>query len=143
MYNKDMSRESKVQIFHRAMGLDINSVPRVSLLELRKQLLLEEVGETVEVIDRITMKLMQGRSTTKQDWSDFLKELTDVQYIISGTFVSFNTFSSDFDTSFNRVHDSNMSKLDGEGNPVYNKDGKVLKGSNYKCPDLKDLIGVL
>ena len=70
------------------------------------------------------------------------KTREDVQYIISGTFLSFNTFLGNLDTSFNRVHNSNMSKLDEEGNPVYNKEGKVLKGSNYKIPDLKDLIGV-
>jgi hypothetical protein len=33
-----------------------------------------------------------------------------------------------------------MSKLDNEGNPLYNKEGKVLKGPNYKPPDLTDLV---
>jgi len=141
MYNYK-TREDKVSEFHRAMGLDIYSDPYVSLLERRKNLLLEEVQETVEAIDKITMELMRGKKPSTEDWANFLKELNDVQYIISGTFISFNTFLGDLDTSFNRVHDSNMSKLDEEGNPVYNKEGKVLKGPNYKIPDLKDLVGV-
>lgn len=141
MYNYK-TREDKVSEFHRAMGLDLNNDPSVSLLELRKNLLLEEVQETVEAIDKITMELMRGKKPSTEDWANFLKELNDVQYIISGTFISFNTFLGNLDTSFNRVHNSNMSKLDEEGNPVYNKEGKVLKGSNYKIPDLKDLIGV-
>jgi len=33
-----------------------------------------------------------------------------------------------------------MSKLDDEGNPIYNKEGKVLKGKNYKEPDLSILV---
>jgi hypothetical protein len=43
--------------------------------------------------------------------------------------------------AFTRVHNSNMSKLDSSGNPVLREDGKVLKGPNYKKPDLADLVG--
>lgn len=46
-----------------------------------------------------------------------------------------------FKEAFARVHDSNMSKLDSNGNPVLREDGKVLKGPNYKKPDLSDLVG--
>jgi len=33
-----------------------------------------------------------------------------------------------------------MSKLDESGKPIYREDGKVLKGPNYKKPDLSDLV---
>ena len=46
-----------------------------------------------------------------------------------------------FMEAFARVHDSNMSKLDSNGNPVLREDGKVMKGPNYKKPDLTDLVG--
>ncbi len=46
----------------------------------------------------------------------------------------------DLDEALNRVHESNMSKLDEDGKPIYREDGKVLKGPNYKPPDLSDLI---
>tara|TARA_R110002153_G_scaffold12478_5_gene46486 strand:+ start:2484 stop:2957 length:474 start_codon:yes stop_codon:yes gene_type:complete len=45
-----------------------------------------------------------------------------------------------FTEAFNRVHDSNMSKLGLDGKPIYRQDGKVLKGPNYRKPDLEDLI---
>lgn len=46
-----------------------------------------------------------------------------------------------FMEAFARVHTSNMSKLDSNGNPVLREDGKVMKGPNYKKPDLTDLLG--
>jgi hypothetical protein len=45
-----------------------------------------------------------------------------------------------FSEAFARVHDSNMSKLDSNGNPILREDGKVMKGPNYKKPDLTDLL---
>lgn len=45
-----------------------------------------------------------------------------------------------FTEAFSRVHDSNMSKLGLDGKPIYRQDGKVLKGPNYRKPDLEDLI---
>ena len=45
-----------------------------------------------------------------------------------------------FMEAFNRVHLSNMSKLGADGKPIYREDGKVLKGPNYKKPDLSDLM---
>ena len=44
------------------------------------------------------------------------------------------------DEALNRVHESNMSKLDADGKPIYREDGKVLKGPNYKPPNLEDLF---
>jgi len=45
-----------------------------------------------------------------------------------------------FMEAFDRVHNSNMSKLGADGKPIYREDGKVLKGPNYKAPDLSDLV---
>ncbi len=46
----------------------------------------------------------------------------------------------DLDKAMDLVHESNMSKLDEDGNPIYREDGKVLKGPNYKPPNLEDLV---
>src|SRR5690349_3627558 len=73
-------------------------------------------------------------------WNDkenLLKELTDLVYVTIGTAI---TYGWDFDTAFKRIHKSNMSKLDVEGKPIYRKDGKILKGPNYKSADLSDLV---
>jgi len=45
-----------------------------------------------------------------------------------------------FMEAFDRVHKSNMSKLGADGKPIYREDGKVLKGPDYKAPDLSDLV---
>ena len=45
-----------------------------------------------------------------------------------------------FMEAFARVHNSNMSKLDSNGNPILREDGKVMKGPNYKKPVLTDLL---
>jgi hypothetical protein len=45
-----------------------------------------------------------------------------------------------FMQAFSRVHNSNMSKLDKGGMPILRDDGKVMKGPDYKKPDLKDLL---
>ena len=38
------------------------------------------------------------------------------------------------------VHASNMSKLGEDGKPIRRDDGKILKGNNYKAPDLSALV---
>ena len=66
-----------------------------------------------------------------------LKELADLVYVCYQYAENMNWF---LDEALNRVHESNMSKLGEDGKPIYREDGKVLKGPNYKPPDLSDLI---
>ena len=68
---------------------------------------------------------------------NLLKELADLVYVTYG-FAA--TFGWDLDEAFRRVHASNMSKLDDDGNPIVRSDGKVMKGPNYQEPDLGDLV---
>ena len=105
---------------------------------------------------RSAYTLMTGRdqrglqkSLIDEEWSEFheayhmkddveqLKELTDLVYVC---FQYAASQEWDLDEAFRRVHDSNMSKLDEFGKPIYRPDGKVLKGPNYKEPYLQDLI---
>ena len=69
--------------------------------------------------------------------TDTLKELADVVYVC---YQYAENMGWDLDTAMDRVHQSNMSKLGEDGNPIYREDGKVLKGPNYKPPTLTDLI---
>ena len=137
---KTRTRESAVQEFHTAMGTDVAVEPRANLLRLREKLLVEECTEVVAELQTMQMELERGKPITKEQWAKLLKELCDLQYVLSGTVVSFNAIVGSFTPAFNRVHSSNMSKLDDEGNPVLNSYGKVTKGPNYKAPDLEDLI---
>ena len=66
-----------------------------------------------------------------------LKELADLVYVCYQYAENMGWF---LDEALNRVHESNMSKLDEYGKPIYREDGKVLKGPNYSPPNLNDLI---
>jgi len=106
------------------------------LIRLRTKLIYEEVDEFMEEIYEIDF--FEAHLLRKKiDKENVLKELCDILYVVYG-FAS--TFGLDIDTAFNRVHASNMSKLDDDGNPVYRDDGKVMKGPHYKPADLKDLV---
>jgi predicted HAD superfamily Cof-like phosphohydrolase len=141
MIKRNITREMKVQEFHNAFDVDIDSQPRESLLSLRKKLILEEAHEVAESLEVMEMQLIRGKPISKEQTTNLLKELCDLQYVLSGTIVSLNILKTrNFDAAFNLVHKSNMSKLDSEGNVVYDSNGKVLKGENYKAPDLNQLI---
>ena len=68
---------------------------------------------------------------------DALKELADLVYVCYQYAANMGWV---LDEALNRVHESNMSKLGEDGKPVLREDGKVLKGPNYKPPDLSDLF---
>lgn len=69
--------------------------------------------------------------------AEALKELADLVYVC---YQYAANMGWDLDEALNRVHISNMSKLDSNGNPIYRADGKVLKGPNYTPPNLEDLV---
>lgn len=41
-----------------------------------------------------------------------------------------------FELIWEEIHGSNMSKLGADGKPVYREDGKILKGENYRKPNI-------
>ena len=55
------------------------------------------------------------------------------------TYGAGHAFGIDLDQCFEEVQNSNMSKLDENGKPIYNDSGKVMKGPNYFKPDLSNL----
>ncbi len=69
--------------------------------------------------------------------AEALKELADLVYVCYQYADNMGWF---LDEALDRVHKSNMSKLGEDGKPIYREDGKVLKGPNYKPPNLEDLI---
>jgi len=116
--------------FHIAFGctrnqsFKTNTIEDTELLLLKKRLINEEINEVFEAIKE------------KND-THVLKELVDLVVVCVGMA---DTYGWDFDNAFKRVHESNMSKLDDEGKPIYREDGKVLKSKNYKAPYLDDLV---
>ena len=91
------------------------------------------VEEFKEFLEAEGMLFMHGRNHQEHA----LKELADLVYVCYQYAENMGWF---LDEALNRVHESNMSKLDEDGKPIYRDDGKVLKGPNYKPPNLSDLF---
>jgi len=131
MMGKSETLQDKLNMFHHAFnhptGLKypLPSAIVNSEKALRRTLIQEEYKELMYAI-------------SNEDDDEVLKELCDLVYVCVGFAV---TYGWSFDTAFNRVHESNMSKLDEEGNPLYREDGKVAKSNCYEPPKLSDLVG--
>jgi len=132
--------ERKVRDFHLAFDIGVDMPITSDLLAFRKKLIGEEVEELYAEIDKACVEIAAGGSITRETLAAMMKELADVQYILSGMVV---TFGMPADRVFERVHQSNMSKLGHDGKPVRRDDGKVMKGPNYHPPKLDDLIDVI
>ena len=92
--------------------------------ELRFNLIKEELEELRTAID--TKNLVEVADA-----------LTDILYV---TYGAGHAFGINLDKCFDEVQQSNMSKLDDHGNPIYNDSGKVMKGPKYFKPDLSKFI---
>jgi NTP pyrophosphatase (non-canonical NTP hydrolase) len=119
--------------FHKAFGhpLSLEQGLTVENIKLRDSLNFEECRE-------LSDELWDALQTNKI-YPDLLKEGADLLYVLLGTFVSLG-LGDQLTEAFKRVHESNMSKLDENGKPIYRDGGKVLKGPNYKPPVLDDLV---
>ena len=101
-----------------------------STRHVQKELIIEEFKEFLEAEGFL---FMHGKNHQEHA----LKELADLVYVCYQYATNMGWF---LDEALDRVHQSNLSKLDEEGNPIYREDGKVLKGPNYKPPNLEDLF---
>jgi len=129
--------ESKVKDFHDAFDLGVALPFSAELLRLRKTLIHEEAQELFEELDRAVAEMQEKGVVSKETQMNLMKEMADLQYVLSGTAV---VFGLPVERVFDRVHDSNMSKLDAEGKPLRREDGKILKGPLYHPPQLDDLL---
>ena len=95
------------------------------LERLRWKMISEEYGEAFD------------ESEASNNPENMLKELADLVYVTYGYAA---TYGWDLDKAIRRVHKSNMSKLGLDGKPLKDPSGKVMKGPNYRKPNLKDLV---
>ena len=72
-----------------------------------------------------------------KDLLEVADALTDILYV---TYGAGHAFGIDLDKCFEEVQDSNMSKLNTDGKPIYNESGKVMKGPNYFKPNLSKFL---
>ena len=122
-----MSNFSKVGIFMKTFGQEVKNKPSFStdkINKLRLDLIKEELSELTEAMK-------------KKDLLEVADALTDILYV---TYGAGHAFGIDLDKCFDEVQNSNMSKLDENGKPIYNDSGKVMKGPNYFKPDLSKFL---
>ena len=122
-----MSNFSKVGIFMKTFGQEVKKKPSFStdkINKLRLDLIKEELSELTDAMNN-------------RDLLEVADALTDILYV---TYGAGHAFGIDLDKCFDEVQNSNMSKLDEDGKPIYNEHGKVMKGPNYFKPNLKKFI---
>ena len=122
-----MSNFRKVGTFMKTFGQEVKSKPSFStekINKLRIDLIKEELEELTEAMNN-------------QDLLEVADALTDILYV---TYGAGHAFGIDLDKCFDEVQNSNMSKLDDNGKPIYNNSGKVMKGPNYFKPDLSKFV---
>ena len=122
-----MSNFEKVRRFMKTFGQEVKNkadFPSEKIVDLRYKLIEEELEELKEAID-------------KEDLKEVADALTDILYV---TYGAGHAFGINLDKCFEEVQNSNMSKLDENGKPIYNELGKVMKGPNFFKPNLEKLI---
>ena len=109
---------------------NLKNSPDRSTRSVQKELIIEEFKEFLQAEGFL---FMHGKNHQEHA----LKELADLVYVCYQYAENMGWF---LDEALDRVHESNMSKLDEDGKPIYREDGKVLKGPDYKPPNLEDLF---
>lgn len=133
-----LTREERVAAFYRAAGVNVKSLvdPSSRARIMRAfQLIEEEFKEIDGEIIRINSKHNNGKVIPLELVMSLIKEMADLQYVLSAFAVEFGI---DLQLAFNLVHQSNMTKIDDEGQPFeIDETGKVRKGPRYEEPNLE------
>jgi predicted HAD superfamily Cof-like phosphohydrolase len=122
-----MSNFIKVGTFMKTFGQEVKTNPSFGtdkINKLRIDLIKEELQELTEAMDN-------------KDLLEVADALTDILYV---TYGAGHAFGINLDKCFDEVQNSNMSKLDKNGKPIYNDSGKVMKGPNYFKPNLSKFV---
>ena len=122
-----MSNFNDVKTFMETYGQEVKTkseFPDKKIVKLRLDLIKEELDELTNAIKN-------------NDIVEVADALTDILYV---TYGAGHSFGIDLDKCFEEVQRSNMSKLDEDGKPIFNENGKVMKGPNYFQPNLKQFF---
>jgi len=122
-----MTNFEKVGLFMSTFGQEVKKKSELSsekINSLRLSLIQEELDELTKAIK-------------ENDILEVADALTDILYV---TYGAGHAFGIDLDKCFDEVQRSNMSKLSKDGKPIYNENGKVMKGPGYFKPDLSKFI---
>ena len=122
-----MTNFESVRKFMKTFGQDVKikaEFPSEKIVKLRYNLIKEELTDFQEAVKQ-------------KNLTEVADSLTDILYV---TYGAGHAFGIDLDKCFDEVQRSNMSKLGSDGKPIYNKDGKVMKGPSYFEPNLKKFV---
>ena len=122
-----MSNFDSVKKFMKTFGQEVKEkaeFPSEKITQLRYDLIKEELDELKIAI-------------YEKDIKEVADALTDILYV---TYGAGHSFGIDLDKCFQEVQNSNMSKLGVDGKPIYNENGKVMKGPNYFKPNLNKFV---
>ena len=122
-----MTNFEKVRLFMKTYGQEVKDKAGFSDAKtnnLRIDLIKEELEELTEAMQ-------------DENLLEVADALTDILYV---TYGAGHAFGIDLDKCFEEVQNSNMSKLGNDGKPIYNEDGKVMKGPKYFKPDLTKFL---
>ena len=122
-----MTNFEKVGAFMKTFGQEIKTKPSLSsdkINTLRINLIEEELNELKHAIEN-------------KDLKETIDALTDILYV---TYGAGHAFGVDLDKCFEEVQKSNMSKLGEDGKPIFNENGKVMKGPKYFKPNISKFI---
>ena len=122
-----MTNFEKVGLFMKTFHQEVKtsasfSSEKINLL--RVNLIEEELNELKEAIKN-------------KDFKETIDALTDILYV---TYGAGHAFGVNLDKCFSEVQKSNMSKLGEDGKPIFNENGKVMKGPNYFKPNLEQFF---
>ena len=126
-YRSIMTNFEKVGLFMKTFGQEVRTKASFSsdkINKLRIDLIEEELQELKDAI-------------LKKDLKETVDALTDILYV---TYGAGHAFGVNLDKCFEEVQNSNMSKLDRNGKPIFNENGKVMKGPNYFKPNLNQFL---
>ena len=122
-----MTNFEKVGLFMKTFNQEVKTSSGLSgekINSLRISLISEELEELKKAI-------------SDNNIVEIADALTDILYV---TYGAGHAFGINLDKCFNEVQESNMSKLDQDGKPIFNEHGKVMKGPNYFKPDLSKFL---
>ena len=122
-----MTNFEKVGNFMKTFGQEVkekSSLSSEKINKLRIDLIEEELEELKSAMNN-------------KDLLEVADALTDILYV---TYGAGHAFGINLDKCFEEVQNSNMSKLDDNGKPIFNNNGKVMKGPKYFKPDLNKVI---
>lgn len=93
---------------------------------LHYKLMLEELNEFKDGCDN-------------KDIVEIADGLGDVLFVLISSVVA-HGLTGCMEEIFDEICNSNMSKLDKDGNVLYREDGKIMRGENYFKPRIADII---